>query len=169
MRLVPWEGLDPAAILALVLKNRAHLQPWEPARSAAHFTLSGQREAQDRVRSATADGREAVFGVTSQGLLVGRVALTGIERGPFQSCHLGYWIAASHCGLGLASQAVAAAVELAFGELSLHRVEAAVMPANAASCRVLEKNSFRQEGLALSYLQIGGGWADHLIFAKTAS
>ncbi len=151
-------GTGPGRDPGLILENRAHLQSWEPARSAAHFTLGGQCEAQDLVRSATADGREAVFGVTSQGLLVGRVALTGIERGPFQSCHLGYWIAASHCGLGLASQAVAAVVELAYGELGLHRVEAAVMPANAASCRVLEKNSFRQEGLALRYLQIGGRW-----------
>jgi ribosomal-protein-alanine N-acetyltransferase len=42
-----------------------------------------------------------------------------------------------------------------------------VMPRNAASIRVLEKNGFRREGLAPNYLRINGSWEDHLIFAIT--
>ena len=56
----------------------------------------------------------------------------------------------------------------AFRRLGLHRVQAAVMPRNAASIRVLEKNGFRREGLAPRYLRINGEWEDHLIFARTA-
>lgn len=52
----------------------------------------------------------------------------------------------------------------AFGPLKLHRVEAACVPTNQPSRRVLEKAGFRQEGLARAYLKINGRWADHLLF-----
>ena len=42
------------------------------------------------------------------------------------------------------------------------------MPINRASIRVLEKAGFREEGLALRYLQINGVWEDHKLFALTA-
>lgn len=59
------------------------------------------------------------------------------------------------------------ALRFAFAEAGLHRVQAAVMPRNGASIRVLEKTGFRREGLSLRYLQINGVWEDHLIFAIT--
>jgi [ribosomal protein S5]-alanine N-acetyltransferase len=59
-------------------------------------------------------------------------------------------------------------LDVAFRELELHRVQAAVMPINRASIRVLEKTGFREEGLALRYLQINGVWEDHKLFAMTA-
>ena len=52
----------------------------------------------------------------------------------------------------------------AFGALRLHRVEAACVPTNHASRRVLEKSGFRHEGLAKAYLKINDDWADHLLF-----
>lgn len=78
--------------------------------------------------------------------MVGRVALTGIERGAFQSCHLGYWVGAEHGGRGHATRAVSEVVHFAFAGLELHRVQAAVMPANAASLRVLKSAAFALRG-----------------------
>ena len=46
----------------------------------------------------------------------------------------------------------------------LHRVQAAVMPDNLASLRVLVHNSFREEGLARRYLRINNAWEDHVLF-----
>src|ERR1700709_777952 len=51
-----------------------------------------------------------------------------------------------------------------FGELNLHRVEAACIPSNAPSIRVLQKCGFSREGLARRYLCINGVWQDHLLF-----
>ena len=51
-----------------------------------------------------------------------------------------------------------------FGELNLHRIEAACIPSNAPSIRVLEKCGFSREGLARRYLCINGVWQDHLLF-----
>ena len=60
--------------------------------------------------------------------------------------------------------AVRGLVAHAFDELKLHRVEAACVPTNLASRRVLEKAGFALEGQARAYLKINGAWADHLLF-----
>jgi ribosomal-protein-alanine N-acetyltransferase len=49
-----------------------------------------------------------------------------------------------------------------FGEYGLHRIEANIMPRNAASLRVVEKAGFHREGLAKKYLKINGVWEDHI-------
>ena len=97
----------------------------------------------------------------------GAAQLSGISGAPFANAHLGYFVSEAHNGRGYATEAVRQAVEHAFAELGLHRVQAAVMPRNTASIRVLEKAGFREEGLALRYLKIAGVWEDHTLFAVT--
>ncbi len=82
---------------------------------------------------------------------------------------LGYWMGAPFAGRGVMSNAVRQVCGLAFGSLALRRIEAACLPENAASVRLLEKTGFRREGLAREYLAIDGVWRDHLLFAKLAS
>ena len=62
--------------------------------------------------------------------------------------------------------AVGSLLPFAFQTLRLHRVEAACLPANAASIRLLEKRGFRREGFAREYLCIDGVWQDHLLYAR---
>jgi len=64
------------------------------------------------------------------------------------------------------SAAVKALLPAAFELLRLHRVEAACIPTNIASTRLLEKTGFRREGYARSYLCINGIWQDHLLYAR---
>jgi ribosomal-protein-alanine N-acetyltransferase len=47
-------------------------------------------------------------------------------------------------------------------------VQAAVIPRNTGSRRVLAKAGFREEGLALRYLEIAGRWEDHVLHAITS-
>jgi ribosomal-protein-alanine N-acetyltransferase len=63
---------------------------------------------------------------------------------------------------------VAALVEIAFGELELHRLEAGTLVDNFGSQRVLEKNGFERYGLARRFLLIGGEWYDHVLFERIA-
>ena len=63
------------------------------------------------------------------------------------------------------TEAVRAAVGFGFDALHLHRLEAATMPTNAASVRVLERNGFRREGFARRLLKINGTWEDHVLHA----
>ena len=63
------------------------------------------------------------------------------------------------------TDAVRCIVPFAFGTLGLHRLEAACLPHNAASTRVLEKSGFRREGTARRYLKINDVWQDHDLYA----
>jgi len=53
-----------------------------------------------------------------------------------------------------------------FSTLRLHRLEAACIPTNAPSIRLLEKTGFVREGYAREYLCINGVWQDHLLYAQ---
>lgn len=68
----------------------------------------------------------------------------------------------------MATAALALGLDHCFGPVGLHRVEATVRPENAASRRVLSKVGFREEGLLKRYLDVDGGWRDHLLVAITA-
>ena len=50
----------------------------------------------------------------------------------------------------------------------LHRIEAACLPANARSIRLLEKSGFRREGYLHKYLKIAGAWEDHHLYSLLA-
>jgi [ribosomal protein S5]-alanine N-acetyltransferase len=66
---------------------------------------------------------------------------------------------------GYMSAAVAAVVTYAFDHLRLHRIEAACLPVNEPSIRLLKRCGFAEEGYARRYLKIAGSWQDHLLFA----
>jgi ribosomal-protein-alanine N-acetyltransferase len=77
---------------------------------------------------------------------------------------IGYWIGEPHAHRGYMTAALRVLLPSLFGELNLHRVEAACIPSNMPSIRVLEKCGFSREGLARRYLCINGVWQDHLLF-----
>jgi ribosomal-protein-alanine N-acetyltransferase len=65
--------------------------------------------------------------------------------------------------------AVRALIPFAFGAIRLHRLEAACIPTNATSMRLLEKTGFQREGYARQYLCINGSWQDHVLYARLAT
>jgi ribosomal-protein-alanine N-acetyltransferase len=65
-------------------------------------------------------------------------------------------------------EAIRLVTAYAFQTLRLHRIEAACIPDNQRSMRVLEKAGFQREGLLRSYLRINGAWKDHLLYALIA-
>ena len=99
-------------------------------------------------------------------MLLGGLTLANIRRGCAQAGSLGYWMGAAHARQGHMTAAVHAVIPFAFGTLRLHRIEAACIPANVASIRLLERTGFQREGFARQYLCIDGVWQDHLLFAR---
>jgi ribosomal-protein-alanine N-acetyltransferase len=63
------------------------------------------------------------------------------------------------------SAGVRAVLPFVFGALRLRRIEAACLPSNMPSIRLLEGVGFVREGYARRYLCIDGVWQDHLLFA----
>jgi ribosomal-protein-alanine N-acetyltransferase len=151
---------DSEEVAQLLRENREFLAPFEPLRDQRFFTSEGQRE---RIEESSSRS----FAIILDGRIAGGVTISDLIYGPFQSAVLGYWVAQQLNGRGLATQAVGAAVEVAFGELGLHRLEAGTLADNIASQRVLEKNRFERIGLARRYLQIAGEWRDHLLYQRT--
>src|SRR5688500_19007180 len=92
------------------------------------------------------------------GDFIGEVSLGSVQRGPFQSACVGYWVDAEHAGQGYVPEGVALILRHGFGDLGLHRIEAAIVPRNTASRRVMDKLGLREEGLAERFLQIRGVW-----------
>ena len=158
---------DYTAWARLREQSRAFLAPWEPTWLSDDLTRAAFRR---RLRRQAEDiaGDESfaflIFDSTSDELL-GGLTLGGIRRGVAQAATLGYWMGAPHAGKGRMTRAVAAVVRFGFDSLRLHRIEAACIPDNAPSMALLQRNGFRREGLARSYLKINDAWRDHVLFA----
>jgi len=161
---------DVPELTELRRRNREFNAPFEPRRSEGFFTEAGQRAEILRDLDEWAADRMYAFAIIERrtARLRGRVALANVVRGAWCNATLGYFIDEEANGLGLATAAVGLAVKFAFEAGRLHRVQAAVMPHNRRSVRVLEKNGFRPEGHSPRYLRLAGAWRDHDLYAITA-
>jgi len=148
--------------------SRAFLTPWEPTWPSDDLSRSAFRRRLRRyAEDQRADTSYAFFLFRkSDDALVGGLTLANIRRGVAQAGSLGYWIGEPFARRSLMTGALHGLVPFAFGSLRLHRLEAACIPSNAASIRLLEKMGFAREGYAREYLCINGLWQDHLLFAR---
>lgn len=146
--------------------SRDFLTPWEPIWPSDDLTRSGFRRRLRRYVEDIAADRAYPFLIfrTDDMTLLGGVTLANVRRGIVQAGTVGYWTGEQFAGQGHMTTALRVLLPFIFHELSLHRIEAACIPTNAASIRVLEKCGFVREGLARRYLCINGVWQDHLLF-----
>ena len=146
--------------------SRSFLAPWEPIWPADDLTKLAFRRRIRRYQREIRNGTGYPFFVFSPDgePLLGGLTLSQVQRGETQSAILGYWMSASHAGKGLMGAAVRAVTGFAFDTLHLNRLEAACLPHNEASIRLLEKVGFQREGYARKYLCIDGRWQDHLLY-----
>jgi [ribosomal protein S5]-alanine N-acetyltransferase len=151
---------------------RDWLIKWEPRPLPGHPDASEDRRAfaaqcgaRERERQL---GTGYGFGIFVEGRFVGAINLSSIQRGPFQNAYVGYWIDEAQAGNGFMPEAVVVILRFAFEELSLHRVQIAIIPRNGPSRRVVGKLDLREEGTALRYLEINGAWEDHVRYAITS-
>jgi ribosomal-protein-alanine N-acetyltransferase len=152
-------------------QSRAFLQPWEPTWPEGDLLrASFRRRLAAYSREIDSDGAYPFFIFRqSDNALVGGVTLSNVRRGVAQMATVGYWIGQPYAGKGHMTAAIRPVLTFAFGSLGLHRVEAACVPENEPSRRLLLKSGFQQEGLARAYLKINGNWRDHLLFGMTPS
>ena len=155
---------DALALSDAYVRNREHLEPWEPTRTDDFFTEESQSLEIARRIAMERAGEGYSLGLFADGILVGRFNLAEVVRGAFQSASIGYWVDHAYTGRGLASAAVQAMLSNARDHLGLHRLEAATLVHNVGSQRVLAKAGFEQIGMAAQYLQIAGRWQDHNLY-----
>ncbi len=169
IRLNPLVDSDADEFLQLYQANRVFLGPWVPTVDDEFFTLAGQTSNLLRMMALRETDQAYGYGIrlVENNQLVGRITLSNVVRGAWESATLGYWVSQTSNRRGIATSAVALVLDLAFDVLELHRVQAAVMPYNAGSLRVIEKTGFLYEGYAPYYLRIAGRWQDHNIYSMT--
>jgi len=149
-------------------QSREFLVPWEPTWPADDLTRSAFRR---RVRRYAEDlrtdqGYAFMIIRSSDDALVGGLTLANIRRGVAQAGSLGYWMGQPFARRGYMTAAVRALIPFAFATLRLHRLEAACIPTNTGSIRLLESTGFVREGYAREYLCINGVWQDHLLYGR---
>ena len=162
---------DYSAWASLRMESRDFLTPWEPVWTEDDLTRASFRLRVKRAaREIATDEAYSLFVLdASSEALLGGLTLGLVRRGVAQACTLGYWMGQRHAGKGHMTEAVRGALDFAFSELALHRVEAACLPTNEPSRRLLERVGFTREGEARGYLRINGVWADHLLYGILAS
>ena len=100
--------------------------------------------------------------------LAGGITLSNIRRGVAQMGTVGYWVGEPYARQGYTLAAAQGLAAFALGRLGLHRLEAACLPENDASRRLLLRAGYELEGRASAYLKINGDWRDHLLFGLIA-
>ena len=153
-------------------RNDQWLTAWEPQRlpsqpdvvesSQAFATRCASRQRERQL------GTGYGLGLFVDEAFVGEINLNSIQRGAFQNAYVGYWIDEGLAGLGYVPEAFVVMARFAFENLHLHRIQAAIVPRNKSSRRVVEKLGLRDEGTARKYLEINGKWEDHVRYAMTA-
>jgi [ribosomal protein S5]-alanine N-acetyltransferase len=159
---------DYAEWAALREQSREFLTPWEPTWPADDLSRSAFRR---RIRRYAEDlrtdqGYAFLIARSLDDTMVGGLTLANIRRGVAQAGSLGYWMGQPYARQGYMTAAVRAVIPFAFATLRLHRLEAACIPTNAGSIRLLERTGFVREGYARGYLCINGIWQDHLLYGR---
>ncbi|MEZ8368496.1 GNAT family N-acetyltransferase [Vibrio splendidus] len=155
-------------MLAYQLENREHLAPWSPLRTDEFYTLDNWLSQCKNSESAFEKGSEVKFVALDKdaGEIVGVCSFTGIARGVFQACFLGYSISRKFEGQGYMTEILEASIGYMLDIVGLNRIMATYMPHNVASERVLLKLGFEKEGVARKYLKIAGQWENHILTSK---
>lgn len=156
----PWESMRA--------RNAGWLRPWEstlPGGTEASPPFTRLRRSYDR---AAREGRLVPFVIDAGSGPVGQMHLFEIQWGSRWSASAGYWLDRAATGQGLATWALALAIDHGLTQVGLHRIEVNVRPDNAASLAVVRRLGLAQEGLRRGLIHVDGDWRDHLTFAITA-
>jgi ribosomal-protein-alanine N-acetyltransferase len=158
---------DYAAWAELRALSRHHLTIWEPQWARDELSRSAFRRRLRQYQRELREDQGYAFLIfrSADATLLGGLSISNVRRGVAQAASVGYWIGVPHIRRGHMSNAVKACLPFAFNTLGLHRLEAACLPHNVPSQRVLEKAGFKREGMARRYLKINGVWQDHDLFA----
>ncbi|MDC4232172.1 GNAT family N-acetyltransferase [Actinomyces sp. B33] len=165
----PAFGRDHARIDEVRRANSEWLSPWEATLPAGSTEiLPGLGEYRRRADGQQRRGEALFLVVEADGRAIGQVSIANVHGGAMSQAMIGYWIAGEWAGRGVGPLVTAVALDMALGDLELHRVEICVRPENDRSLAVCRRLGLREEGLRERYMNIAGRWADHVVFVADA-
>jgi RimJ/RimL family protein N-acetyltransferase len=167
LRLRPLTTADLEALLTY--RGRADVcryLPFEPM--TPEVLLSRLRTDLSR-RAITVEGQALTLGVelAESGRLIGDLVLFFRSR-EHAGGELGYVFHPDVAGHGYATEAAKAMLDLAFGQLGLHRVIARLDARNEPSAKLAARLGMRQEAHFVRNEIFKGEWSDELVYAILA-
>jgi RimJ/RimL family protein N-acetyltransferase len=135
---------------AVAEMTAVHPHPYPPAQADA-FVL--------RARTENANGAALTMAITPKRRPDELIGIVGI-KGPTEATRepfMGFWLAGSHWGRGLATEAARAMIDAAFAYTPMDALTASARVVNPASRRVLEKCGFASQGSGLASFPVWGG------------
>ena len=160
---------DDEELLQYYIKNKKHLEKFEPTRDKEFYTLASQRNSLNESYKQFLNGTSIDLAITYDNKIIGRVRLSNIVYGVFKSAILGYSIDKDFQGKGYMKEAVNLVLDYGFKDLDLHRIEASALLINERSKGVLVGTGFKKLGINEKYLFINGVWQDHVTYYKIKS
>lgn len=169
VRVAPATAADVPAYREAVRLSKQRIGQWNPVNAADlewHLTRQSPEHRTFLIRALDPAGSHGI---------VGKVNVTNVVRGRFDSGTLGYDAYDPYAGRGLFAEGLRLVVGLALTPMpdgmGLHRVEANVRPGNERSAGLLRSLGFRREGTVRRMLRLDGpdgqAWRDHDMHALT--
>jgi RimJ/RimL family protein N-acetyltransferase len=166
-----------------IVLSRCTLRPWRPGDEAALVRHANNRNVSRNLRDrfpypytaadatawierASVESPARNAAIVVQGAPAGGI---GLELGADvfrRSAEIGYWLAESYWGRGIATEALRAMTDYAFATFDVCRLEAGVFEWNPASARVLEKAGYVLEGRKRRSVTKDGRTIDWLWYAR---
>lgn len=162
------DGSHAQHVLPFFLENKDVFEPYEPARPANFYTCNYQRSlltCEYHLILKLNFLRFWVYRKEKPDTVIGTVSYQNFYKAPYYKCQTGYRFDKRCWHNGYATEALDFTNRLIFQELSIHRIEALVMPQNEPSIRLLERLGFIREGFCRSCIEICGTWTDHYLYA----
>jgi [ribosomal protein S5]-alanine N-acetyltransferase len=143
-------------------RNQEFLKEWEPIRSEEFYSKAYQEKELLGDSCNESALRLWISKKENPEKIIGNIGFTGVIKGAFQSCYLGYKLDEEEINKGYMTEALQQGIQIIWEDYGLHRIEANIMPRNKRSIKVTEKLGFLNEGISPRYLKINGVWEDHI-------
>ncbi len=114
-----------------------------------------------------AAGKHLVWAITMNGAIVGAMGLHIVAA--HRRAEVGYWIARTHWGQGIATEALRAVLAHGFDVIGLHRIDAQHYKENPASGAVMRKAGMTHEGRLRGVVFRDGVPRDNELYAMLRS
>ncbi len=158
-----WERSDAAACLAAVDAARERLarwMPWVPFSTTVEDFESFIERAREHGREGTGEH----FGLFDGDAVVGAVGAS-IGSLNYDEADVGYWLAPTHEGRGLASAGTRYLIDWLFDERDMHRITIRAALDNTRSRAVAERLGFTYEGVLRRSLLLQGEHRDAALYS----
>ena len=149
-------------------RSREFLQPWEPKWPNNFLTKESFTSFINMIENSLKKKNGYNFFIFNKKKkhLMGGISLTNFKSEGYKSITIGYWMGQDYAGRGYMKDSLKIICDYCFSDLGVNRIEAACLPKNLTSKKVLLNVGFEIEGYAKKYLNINGKLEDHLLLAK---